>query len=142
MPWARLQYLEPLAPGGGIDADLDEMAHYALLQIGDGTIFGQQVLSARMMSELHRREIAVDDDWSPTARADDLHYALGWFTAETRGAHLIFHFGGNPGFRAVAAVVPSARAAVVILTNGESNHFTSTAMASLVARLLGPSTGN
>src|SRR5215469_911313 len=35
VPWSRLQYLEPLGPGGGIDASVDEMARYALLQLDD-----------------------------------------------------------------------------------------------------------
>jgi CubicO group peptidase (beta-lactamase class C family) len=136
VPWARLQYLESLAPGGGINANIDDMAQYALLQVGDGTIAGRRLISAHMLAELHRPEIAVGDDWTPTARAENLHYALGWFTADLHGTHVIFHFGGNPGFRAVIAVVPAAKAGVVVLTNGESNHFTSTAMRSLIEQLL------
>jgi len=136
VPWDRLAYLEPLAPGGGINANIDDMAHYALLQVGDGTIAGHRLVSAQMLAELHRPEIAVGDDWTPTAVAENLHYALGWFTADMHGAHVVLHFGGNPGFRAVIAVVPSAKAGVVILTNGESNHFTSAAMRSLIVQYL------
>jgi CubicO group peptidase (beta-lactamase class C family) len=77
VPWDRLQYLQPLAPGGGIDANADEMARYALFQLGDGTIFGRQVLSAQMMAESHRPEITVGADWTPAARMQNLHYALG-----------------------------------------------------------------
>jgi CubicO group peptidase (beta-lactamase class C family) len=112
------------------------MARYALLQLGDGTISGQRVLSARLMAELHRPEIAVGTDWAPNALTENLHYALGWFTADTYGVHIIFHFGVNPGFRAVMALVPSARAGVIILTNGESNHFTDAAMRTLIEQLL------
>jgi CubicO group peptidase (beta-lactamase class C family) len=136
VPWARLQYLEPLAPGGGIDASVDEMTRYALLQLGDGTAFGHQIVSMQMLAELHRQEIAVGDDWMPSARAENLHYALGWFTADINGARVVYHFGDNPGFRAAIALVPSAKAGVVILTNGESNAVTNTAMRSLVAQLL------
>jgi CubicO group peptidase (beta-lactamase class C family) len=135
-PWGRLQYLESLAPAGGIDASVDEMMRYALLQIGDGTISGRRLVSAQMLAELHRPEIAVGEDWTPTARTENLHYALGWFTADINGVHSIYHFGGNPGFRAAIALVPSSNAGVVILTNGESNHFTDTATRSLVEQLL------
>jgi len=136
VPWARLQYLEPLAPGGGINADIDDMAQYAMLQVSDGTIAGRRLISARMLAELHRPEIAVGQDWTPAARAENLHYALGWFTADLPRAHVIFHFGANPGYRAVIAAVPFARTGVVILTNGESNRFTSAAMRSLIEQLL------
>lgn len=136
VPWGRLHYLEPLAPGGGIDANVDEMAHYALLQVGNGTISGHRLVSAQTMAELHRPEIAVGEDWTPTARTENLHYALGWFTADVHGTQLIFHFGGNPGFRAAIAVVPSSKTGAVILTNGESGAFTNAAIRSLIGQLL------
>jgi len=136
VPWGRLQYLEPLGPGGGIDASVDEMTRYALLQLGDGTVSGHRIVSPPMLAELHRPEIAAGTDWTPSARAENLHYALGWFTADINGAHLIYHFGINPGFRAAIAVVPSAKTGVVILTNGESDPFTSVAMRSLTEELL------
>jgi hypothetical protein len=37
-----------------------------------------------MMAELHRPEIIVGEDWTPAARIQNLHYALGWFTADVR----------------------------------------------------------
>lgn len=136
VPWSRLQYLGPLAPGGGIDANIDEMARYALLQLGDGTIAGHRVVSTEMLAELHRPVIAVGADRPDTSRIQDAHYALGWFTGNVGGAHLLYHNGANPGFTASIFLVPSARAGVVILTNGESSHFIDTAMRSLVGQLL------
>jgi CubicO group peptidase (beta-lactamase class C family) len=136
VPWGRLQYLQSLGPAGGIDASVGEMARYALLQLGEGTMSGNRVVSAEMMAELHRPEIAVGDDWMPRARIKNLHYALGWFIADVHGTHRIFHFGGNPGYRAVIALVPSAKAGVVILTNGESNLFIDAATRSLLEQLL------
>jgi CubicO group peptidase (beta-lactamase class C family) len=136
VPWSRLHYLEALAPGGGINASIDEMAHYALLQIGDGTVSGQRVVSPEMLAELHRPEIAVGTDWTPAASAENLHYALGWFTADTHGVQIVLHNGANPGYRAVIAVVPSAKAGVVILTNGDSDHLTDTASRRLLEQLL------
>jgi CubicO group peptidase (beta-lactamase class C family) len=136
VPWARLQYLDPLAPGGGINAGIDAMVRYAMLQLGDEMVARHRVVSAEMLAELHRPEIAVGEDWSPTARTENLHYALGWFTADINGAHVVYHFGGNPGFRAVITLVPSVKAGLVILTNGESDHFTGTAMRRLLVSLL------
>jgi CubicO group peptidase (beta-lactamase class C family) len=136
VPLGRLRYLQPLGPAGGIDANVDEMAHYALLQLGDGTISGHQVLSAQMMGELQRPEIAVGTDWTRVARSQDMHYALGWFTADVRGVHLVFHNGANPGFRAAIFLMPSSKAGVVILTNGESERFTSAATRGLLEQLL------
>jgi len=136
VPWGRLRYLGPLAPAGGIDASIDEMARYALLQLGDGTISGYRIVTAKMLAELHRPEIAVGGDWARSAPAENLHYALGWFTADIRGVHLVFHNGANPGFRASIDLVPSFKTAVVLLTNGESDPFINAATRSLFNQLL------
>jgi CubicO group peptidase (beta-lactamase class C family) len=111
------------------------MARYALFQL-DGMLSGRRVVSAQMMAELHRPEIAVREDWTPAARAENLHYALGWFTADVHGEHLIFHNGANPGFRAAIGLVPSSKIGVVLLTNGESDRFTDAAERSLIEQLL------
>jgi CubicO group peptidase (beta-lactamase class C family) len=113
IPWSRLQYLQALAPAGGIDASVSEIADYALLQLDDGMLAGHRVVSAQMMAELHRPQIAVGADWTAAARIQNLHYALGWFTADVRGVHLVYHNGANPGFRAAIVLAPSAKAGVV-----------------------------
>jgi CubicO group peptidase (beta-lactamase class C family) len=133
--WSRLHYLEALDPAGGINASVDEMARYALLQLGDGAVSGHRLVSTQMMAELHRPEIAVGADWLD-ARINDQHYALGWFTGNVGGAHLVYHNGANPGFRASIFLVPSAKAGMVILTNGESNAFPETTTRTLLAELL------
>jgi hypothetical protein len=89
-----------------------------------------------MMAELHRPEIAVGADWTTAADIQNLHYALGWFTADVRGMHVVYHNGENPGFRAAIVLVPSSDAGVVVLTNGESNRFTDAATRSLLEQLL------
>jgi len=136
VPLGRLQYLNSLAPAGGIDANVDEMARYALLQLDDGTLSGRRVLSSEMMAELHRPEIVVGTDWTPSARVQNLHYALGWFTADVRDAHLVYHNGINPGFRATIVLAPYAKAGIVVLTNGESDRFTEAAAWGLLEQLL------
>jgi len=44
--------------GGDIDATVDEMAQYALLQVDDGTASGRRLVLAQMMADLHRPPIA------------------------------------------------------------------------------------
>jgi len=52
------------------------------------------------------------------------------------GVHLVFHNGANPGFRAAIFLVPSVKAGVVILTNGQSEQFTNAAARALLGRIL------
>ncbi|HTV66947.1 MAG TPA: serine hydrolase domain-containing protein [Rhizobiaceae bacterium] len=135
VPWARLQYLGPLAPAGGIDASIADMARYALLQLGDETASARRVVSAEMMAELHRPEIAVGAGW---ARPDlqSVHYALGWFTANYRGMPVLYHNGANPGFRAAIVLAPLAKAGVVILSNGQADGFAYATAPRLLEQLL------
>ena len=88
------------------------------------------------MAELHRPEIVVGGGLDASARVQNLHYALGWFTADVRGGHLVYHNGINPGFRATIVLAPYAKAGVVILTNGESDRFTEAAARGLLEQLL------
>ena len=140
VPWGRLAYLDPLSPAAGIDASIEDLSRYALFQLGDGMILGRRLVSAQMMGQLHRPEIAVDPSWT-SAPIQDLHAALGWFTGEHRGVRLMYHNGVNPGFRAAIVLVPSAKAGVVILTNGDSSKFTEAATLSLVEQLLSDEAG-
>jgi CubicO group peptidase (beta-lactamase class C family) len=124
-----------LGPAGGINAGVDEIRQYALLQIGGGTTSGHRLVSEQMLAELHRPEIAVGEAWTPDARTENLHYALGWFTADVHGVHIVFHNGAKPGFRAGMVLVPSSKAGAVILTNGESDRFTDAATRGLLEQL-------
>jgi CubicO group peptidase (beta-lactamase class C family) len=135
VPWARLQYLEPLAPGGGIAASIADMARYALLQLDAAPPTKPPVVSAQMLAVLHHPEIAVGPGWAPE-RIHNLHYALGWFTGDDGDTHLVFHTGGNPGYRSIIVLVPAAKAGLVVLTNAESGRFTAEAAQHLLEPLL------
>jgi CubicO group peptidase (beta-lactamase class C family) len=136
VPWRRLDYLGPLDPAGGIDASVADLARYALFQLGDGTICGRRVISARMLAELHRPQTRVPPAWT-SVPIQNLQYALGWFTAEYRGEHIVFHNGVNPGFTASIVLVPAIKAGVVVLTNGDSSGFINAVTLRLVQELLG-----
>jgi hypothetical protein len=81
---------------------------YAQLQVDNGTAPERRVVSAEMMVELHRPEIAVGADW-PCTRLQS------WFTGEDHCVHLVYHNGANPGFRATIVLVPSSKTGIVVL---------------------------
>jgi len=136
VPWVRLDYLDSLGPAGGFDASVADMTRYAFFQLGDGTMWVRGVVSAHMLEELHRPEIAVGASWT-SVPIQDLHYALGWFTAEYRGVHVVFHNGANPGYRASVMLVPTSKVGVVVLTNGDSMGFINAVTLRLIEELLG-----
>ena len=137
VPWQRLDYLDSLAPAAGIDANIADMIRYALFQLGVSSMSDRRVLSAQMLEELHRPEIAVAKSWWTSVPIQDAHCGLGWFTAEYRGARIVFHDGVNPGYRASIMLAPGSKAGVVVLTNGESMKFINAATLRLLDELLG-----
>jgi len=73
--------------GGDIDANVDEMAQYALLQVDDGTASGRRLVFAQMMADLHRPQIAEGCPGAgmlgirpPNRRADMCFLPLAGFT--------------------------------------------------------------
>jgi CubicO group peptidase (beta-lactamase class C family) len=135
VPWRRLDYLDSLGPAGGINASIEDLTRYALFQLGAEITSGVQILSKQRLEEMHRPQIAVPKSWT-SVPIQDLHYGLGWFTGEYRGARIVFHNGSNPGYRASIMLAPSSHAGVIVLTNGESMEFISSMTLRLIEELL------
>lgn len=53
------------------------------------------------------------------ATPDGAGYGLGWELGEERGEAVVQHSGGMPGVRARLCLIPSRRAVIVMLVNGE-----------------------
>lgn len=55
----------------------------------------------------------------PVPQAPDLRWGLGWALERTAGREAIWHWGSNPGFRALAMADLGSKNAVVVLTAAE-----------------------
>lgn len=119
--------LSLVGPAGSIFASADDMARYALLHLGDGTLDGTPVISPALLTEMH------------TAAAND--YALGWTNRTYEGVDIVWHNGAIDGFYAGMTLVPSENLGIVLLTNGDSfdgaAEFEQAASLSILAYLLG-----
>ena len=60
-------------------------------------------------------------------------YGFGWLIGEIHGQPLYVHTGDNPGYMSFNAVVPNARARVILLTNDETTDIYTLAMELLEA---------
>ncbi|MDX2091376.1 MAG: serine hydrolase domain-containing protein [Kofleriaceae bacterium] len=95
MPLAIERAVEPIAPAGGAWVSLRDMERLALHE-------------ALGVGERGRARIAIDDHSS---------YGLGYRIKRKDGITAFTHDGGAFGFGTTLYVVPSARTAIVILTN-------------------------
>ena len=108
--------VQALGPAGTIFSSANDMAQWLKLQLGDGTLDGQRIVSAAQLAETHKPQMVGETPFvfpeNPTVL-----YGLGWFVQPYRG-HARIHHGGNiDGFSAMVSLMPDENAGAVILTN-------------------------
>ncbi len=98
----------PIAPAGAMWSTVEDLALYALTELGRGRApGGAQVASAA----------AVEERWQPrTGDARD-GYGLGIGVEVRAGLRVIGHDGGSLGFGTTLALYPDLDLGVVVLTN-------------------------
>ncbi|MBM4187836.1 MAG: serine hydrolase [Gemmatimonadetes bacterium] len=112
--------IDNAGPAGSINAPVIDMAQWIRLQLGRGNYGGKQLISSRMVDEMHQAQIVIRTDSADRANNPDSHlqaYGLGWFLEDYRG-RLVVHHGGNvDGFTALVGMMPEERIGVVLLSN-------------------------
>lgn len=131
--------LGPIGPAGSINANVQDMAKYALFQLGDGTVAGaptQRIVSPALLETMHTPQIAISQGAStpdglptrpPTQTTTptdaplptNLGYGLGWVTEDYHGVRMAVHSGVIDGFTAYLLLMPATHDGVVLLTNTE-----------------------
>ncbi len=99
MPYADLQkkIIDLIGPAGSINANVLDMAQYALFQLGDGSFNGKQIVSKAQFDQMHTKQISVagmpeGNQLVQLSLTKDIGYGFGWFTETYRG-HNLFHSG-------------------------------------------------
>jgi CubicO group peptidase (beta-lactamase class C family) len=93
---------------GDINSNVEDMARWLRLQIGDGVFEGRRLASAENLAFTRRPEVAI---------AEKVFYAMGWIRLETPNGVAIWHNGGTPSFGAFVGFIPDRKAGIVLLTN-------------------------
>jgi CubicO group peptidase (beta-lactamase class C family) len=128
-------------PAGGINSGAADMAKWMLTQLDSGAVAdGTRLFKATTARTLWAPVTPVPFGAAPKELAPLQHefnfYALGLDVLDYRGRKTLHHTGGLPGYLSSVAFVPSAKAAVVVLTNDESPTFLALTW-SLLDRALG-----
>lgn len=87
-------------------ASASELARFGLMHLGGAP----RLLSEATVALMQRR----------ATPAGGAAYGLGWELGTERGVPVVQHSGGMPGVRARLTLVPSRRAVIVVLVNGEA----------------------
>lgn len=115
-------------PAGGINSGAEDMAKWMLTQLDSGKVAdGTRLIRATTARQIWNPITPMPFGSPPPElaplRRDFNFYGLGLSVMDYRGRKTLHHTGGLPGYLSSVAFIPSARAAVVVLTNDESSTF-------------------
>jgi CubicO group peptidase (beta-lactamase class C family) len=108
--------LDAIGPAGSINASVEDMTAWVRLQLGDGTVGGQEIVTGSTLDFIHAPQVVVSGR-RPLAEAPYLMYGLGWFVEPFRGRKMIHHGGNIDGFSALVGFMPDEDLGMVVLTN-------------------------
>jgi len=108
--------LSPVGPAGSINSNIEDMARYAIFELGKGKTGDRQLVSEANLKLNHTAQVPMPED-APSAEIGPRSYAMGWVISTYRGQPLWWHNGGIDGFYALLALLPEKNFGVVILTN-------------------------
>jgi CubicO group peptidase (beta-lactamase class C family) len=111
--------IDAIGPAGSINSSVDDMSHYAIFQLGDGTYDGKRIVLESDLREMHAPQTTMPDfpQLSQFPGLGHMSYALGWVSTSYRGHSLVWHNGGIDGFYALLSLLPDDHIGVVVLTN-------------------------
>jgi CubicO group peptidase (beta-lactamase class C family) len=112
--------IDNIAPAGSINSNAIDMAQWVRLQLGGGKYAGKQLISKRMVDEMHTAQMVIRRDGGMGTMNPSAHlmsYGLGWFLSDYEGRYLVQHGGNIDGMTALVAMLPEEKYGVVILSN-------------------------
>lgn len=114
-------HLGAFAPSGAIVSTAEDMAKFAMFQLGDGTWEGQRLVSEAMLKEMHTHQMIGTPYFWEFEEIQCAEYGLGWFTDIYRGKKMINHGGNTNGFSAQMTLLPDEKFAIIALSNATSS---------------------
>jgi CubicO group peptidase (beta-lactamase class C family) len=97
-----------LGGSGTINSNIEDMACWVRMQLGNGTFNGHRIVSPQNLAFTRTPKVAVDDR---------LSYASGWYTYSTANGSVLWHDGDTLSFGSFVGLVPDKNVGVIILTN-------------------------
>jgi CubicO group peptidase (beta-lactamase class C family) len=119
----RFYNIDALAPAGGINSNVDDMARYLQMHINKGTFSVHRILEEKTAERLQTATMVIDPvdatglNAAKYEEVGTLSYGLAFFLASYRGRKVVWHSGSIDGFSALFSFLPRERIGVVVLTN-------------------------
>ena len=112
-----------IGPAGSINSSASDMLKWIGLQLNNGKINDQQLVSAKALREMRTPQTIQGVSQFSERLWPSTHfksYGLGWGLMDYHGKKVISHSGGYDGMISYSGFVPEANLGFVILTNKNS----------------------
>jgi hypothetical protein len=108
--------LDSVCPAGCINSNVEDMARYAIFQLGNGKAGEQQIVSEANLQLMHTAQapMPIDGEFKEIGPES---YGMGWVITSYRGHRNVWHNGGIDGFYSMLTMLPEEELGIVILTN-------------------------
>jgi CubicO group peptidase (beta-lactamase class C family) len=93
---------------GDINSNVEDMARWVRLQLGNGSLEGRRIVLAESMAAARTPKVAV---------SDKVFYALGWIIQQTPNGNIVWHNGGTSGFGAHVGLLLDKGVGIIVLAN-------------------------
>jgi len=97
-----------LAGSGNINSNIEDMARWARMQLGNGTFDGRRIVSSENLAYTRMPKVAL---------TGQVFYDLGWYNYLTPNGNLLWHDGDALSFGSFVGLVPDKNIGIIILTN-------------------------
>ena len=97
-----------LAGSGNINSNIEDMARWVRMQLGNGTFDGRRIVSSENLAYTRMPKVALNDQ---------VFYDLGWYNYLTPNGNLLWHDGDALSFGSFVGLVPDKNIGIIILTN-------------------------
>jgi hypothetical protein len=97
-----------LAGSGNINSNIEDMARWARMQLGNGTFDGRRIVSSENLAYTRMPKVALNDQ---------VFYDLGWYNYLTPNGNILWHDGDALSFGSFVGLVPDKNIGIIILTN-------------------------
>lgn len=112
--------IDNVGPAGSINSNVTDMTQWLRLQLGNGELDNQQLISSGAVKEMHMPQMVIRVEGVAEKLNPETHfmnYGMGWFLQDYRGREIVQHGGNIDGMSALVAMIPEEKLGVVILTN-------------------------
>jgi CubicO group peptidase (beta-lactamase class C family) len=97
-----------MAGAGDINSNIEDMARWIRLQLGNGIFDGRRIVSSENLGYTRLPKVALNEQ---------VFYDLGWYNYLTPNGNILWHDGDALSFGSFVGLVPDKNIGIIILTN-------------------------